>query len=471
MAGAAPARSLRGRLLGAFAVVAAVALLIAGAVTLAFARTTAYDAAQHDLRDKADAVIALLRQGQLARERLPALRGILRLEDAAVVPIGPAGAVAARELPAGLDPGHLDPASLLAGRAVAGRDASLVFVAVPFQDRSPGGTVALVLTRDVGGLDLRGLGPYLLAAGGLALVGALVVAGVVARRLSRPLAAMQATAAAIAAGDLSARVGTVEADRELHALARALDTMAAELERSRATSRDFLMSVSHDLRTPLTSIRGYAEALADDTAADATARRRAAAVIESEARRLERLVSDLLDLARLDARQFSLDVRPVDAGSVVRDAAGAFAPTADEMGIALRVRAPRRIDAPADPERLGQVVANLVENALKYAAGAVEVRVRAADGSVLVEVSDDGPGINPDDLPRVFERLYTSRRVAGRQVGTGLGLAIVHELMTAMGGTVAVDAPPHGGARFTVTLPRATPRAGTRETQTDSEIL
>jgi two-component system sensor histidine kinase BaeS len=216
------------------------------------------------------------------------------------------------------------------------------------------------------------------------------------------------------------------------------------------------MSISHDLRTPLTSIRGYAEAVAEGAADDDESRKRAAAIIGAEARRLERLVADLLDLARLDAREFSLHPRLIDVGEVVTGAAEALQPAAGEAGLQLLCR---RLDGPLpaeiDPERLGQIVANLVENALKYATTTVEVSVGAVpSGRIQIVVVDDGPGIAPEELPRVFERLYTSRRQPGRKVGTGLGLAIVRELVGAMGGAVEAARTPEGGTRFVVTTTR-----------------
>ncbi len=127
--------------------------------------------------------------------------------------------------------------------------------------------------------------------------------------------------------------------------------------------------------------------------------------------------------------------------------------------------------AMADPERLAQVVANLVENALKYAATTVEVVTRTVTGGRAIEiaVADDGPGIDPDDLPRVFERLYTSRRQPGRKVGTGLGLAIVRELVTAMGGRVDVGATAEGGTRFVVSLPAASGEGGSTSWRTTAD--
>jgi two-component system sensor histidine kinase BaeS len=265
---------------------------------------------------------------------------------------------------------------------------------------------------------------------------------------------MGQTADRIAGGDLSARVDLGKhPDDELAGLARALDGMAAQLEAARGLERGFLLSVSHDLRTPLTSIGGYAEAIADGAVEGRDAQKRAAEVIASEARRLERLVADLLDLARLDAHEFSLTPRPVDAAEVVGEAVDAFHPSAREIGVALVLDGASTAPVDTDPERLGQIVANLVENALKYARTKVTVGLASDNGTLELRVDDDGPGIDAADVPHVFDRLYTSRPAPGRKVGTGLGLAIVHELSAAMGGTAAAHTLDGQGTRFLVRIP------------------
>jgi signal transduction histidine kinase len=154
-----------------------------------------------------------------------------------------------------------------------------------------------------------------------------------------------------------------------------------------------------------------------------------------------------------------LKPRPCDATEITRDAAEAFAPQARELGITLSIVSGAALAVDLDPERLGQIVANLIENALKYATSQVEVYAasqnegRQGDGQVAIVVVDDGPGIAGDEVARVFERLYTVRETPGRAVGTGLGLAIVRELAAAMGGTARAEAVPGGGTRFVVSLP------------------
>jgi two-component system sensor histidine kinase BaeS len=277
------------------------------------------------------------------------------------------------------------------------------------------------------------------------------------RRIAKPLEEAEATTRRIATGDLDARVAVTEgADPEVTSLAASINAMAENLDRLRGLERQFLLSVSHDLRTPLTSIRGFAEAISDGATDDTV---RAAGVIASEARRLERLVADLLDLARLDAREFKLDPQPVDVAVVVRETAEGFRPAARDAGVTLTVNAPNGEDGSAtltlDRDRLAQVVANLVENALCFATSRVDIDVEPGARATLIVVSDDGPGIPAGEHARVFDRLYQPARAAGvtsRKIGSGLGLAIVAELVQAMGGSVqAADGRP-SGTRVTVSL-------------------
>ena len=252
-------------------------------------------------------------------------------------------------------------------------------------------------------------------------------------------------------------------DPELAGLARSINSMASRLAQAKGAEQQFLQSVSHDLRTPLTSIRGFAEAIEDGAAADVVA---AAGVIASEARRLERLVGDLLGLATLQARRFALQLQPVDlAGSVAATAAG-FALAASELGLELVVDSPPPGADPAgwwvvaDRDRLAQLTANLIENALRYASREVRVSVARRESEVELWVADDGPGISPEEAVRVFQRLFVARPPRpDRPIGSGLGLTIVAELVGAMGGSVRVDSPAATGrgTRMVVTLAAAAP--------------
>jgi two-component system sensor histidine kinase BaeS len=293
---------------------------------------------------------------------------------------------------------------------------------------------------------------YFLLVAGAALVVAGAVASGLARRVSAPLVRAVTTTGQLAGGDLSARVPVSAHDYpELTELAEAINTMGDSLGRSQNLERQFLLSVSHELRTPLTSIIGYTDAIADGTTDDIQA---ATAVIGAEARRLGRLLQDLLDLARLDARKFSLDVERVDCGDLVSLTAAAFHPQAETLGLELitAVAPDAGLCVEADPDRLSQVVANLMENAFKHADTRVVVGAGVVGSSIAIWVLDDGPGIAADDLPRVFERHFTSDRATSRRLGSGLGLAIVSELAAAMAAVVTAESPviDTRGTRMTV---------------------
>ncbi|MCU1399066.1 MAG: integral rane sensor signal transduction histidine kinase, partial [Acidimicrobiales bacterium] len=236
-------------------------------------------------------------------------------------------------------------------------------------------------------------------------------------------------------------------------LARSVNRMAAELERARVLEQQFLLSVSHDLRTPLTSIRGYAEAISDG-AGDP---QRSAAIIRSEARRLERLVADLLDLAKLRAKSFSLHLERIDLVALAAVAGQGFEPDAAERGLTIQHSGGGQLPVMADHDRLGQVAANLIENALKFARSTVTITAARDDRWAVLSVDDDGPGIPDADLPHVFDRLYVARSQPTRhENSSGLGLAIVQELVEAMGGSVMATRSPSGGARLALRLPLAT---------------
>ncbi|MDY7102558.1 MAG: HAMP domain-containing sensor histidine kinase [Actinomycetota bacterium] len=331
---------------------------------------------------------------------------------------------------------------------------SRAFAARALGQRPDGTWIVAVLSSPVASV----LGPSperfaVIAVVALALGAA--VAWWLGRRFARPVQDVTDAARRIADGDLSVRVPVPAGDDELARAAEAVNDMASSLERSRLLEQQFLMSVSHDLRTPLTSIRGYADALADGTLDDAA---RGGQVIVAEAARLERLVRDLLDLARLDAREFTLEQRPVDLAPVVEGVVEALRPAATDAGVRIEAHGiDTAVWTVGDHDRLAQVVANLVENGTRHATGLVSVTVEAGDRrgrEVRVTVDDDGPGIASEDQPHVFERLYTSRTGPRRgEAGSGLGLAIVRELVAAMSGEVRAESRGTGGARFVVELP------------------
>jgi signal transduction histidine kinase len=382
-----------------------------------------------------------------------------------LVLLSPDGTIA-QPLDAGLTTADIDPHDLLAGEQVTGHTPGLLtYSAVPTQlQTTTRGTPVLIVSRQVDS-PVNGI-RYFGFIGLIGVAAAAIVAAALARRFSRPVVAAVDTTRRIASGDLDARVEVrPHEDPEFAQLADSINTMGANLARARDQERQFLLSVSHELRTPLTSIRGYAEAVLDGTADDPHA---AAAVISSEARRLERLVRDLLDLARLDADRFTFDLRPVDAALVARQVVGGFQPRATELGIDLGLApgGPAVCPVQADSDRLGQVLANLVENAASFAAHRVEVGLAQGPGGAVLWVDDDGPGIPPDQLTRVFDRHVTTDREGSAGPGSGLGLAIVRELATAMGATVHAESPltDGSGTRMVVAL-----RAPEKENETEAE--
>ena len=228
-----------------------------------------------------------------------------------------------------------------------------------------------------------------------------------------------------------------------------------DLRRADQIRRDFVANVSHELRTPLTAIRGYVEALADDgTSAEES--RRFLDIITRHTERMERLVKDLLRLARLDAGQETLEVIACETRGLIDNVIADVTPSADQRGQRFEVAVAAGGEAVrADPAKLHDALRNLVSNAITYAPERSTIRIDAAPvaGRVAITVADEGPGIPEQDLSRVFERFYRVEKSRARDPGgTGLGLAIVKHLVELHGGTVRADNGPRGGARFTITL-------------------
>jgi two-component system OmpR family sensor kinase len=283
------------------------------------------------------------------------------------------------------------------------------------------------------------------------LIGALAGAGIaavlsllLARSIARPLQRVAAATRALASDERHEPLEP-EGTTEIVALADAFNQMVEQLAASRDAERAFLLSVSHELKTPLTAIRGYAEGLGEG----AFEPEEAARVITTESGRLDRLVRDLLDLARMNRAEFSVRSEAVDLAEVAREAARRHEPTARELGVDLRAVA-EEAWVTGDADRILQIASNLVENALRETPAGGSVTV-AVDGPRLL-VSDTGPGIPAADLTHAFVRFYLYDKIGrDRLIGSGLGLAIVRQLATALGGTVDVQSSP-AGTTFTVGL-------------------
>lgn len=277
---------------------------------------------------------------------------------------------------------------------------------------------------------------------------------VLARAVARPLRRTAEAAHALAAGQRDVQV-PVEGPDEVADVAVSVNAIAAALRRSEAQQRLFLMSVSHDLRTPLTAIRGYAESMRDG-ALSGNDLREVGEVLTGESLRLERLVADLLDLARLEADSFRVDLAETGIEALVLETGRAWRRRCERAGVAFAVVNQAATSIVTDPARVRQVLDGLLENALRVTpAGRPLVLASRVEGdAVVLEVRDGGPGLEPEDVDDAFRPGVLHERYRGvRPSGTGLGLAIAAGLVARLGGSIDAGQASEGGARFTVRLP------------------
>ena len=425
---------LRSRLFQAIGVVVLICVALTIGLGLVLTRRAVEKATLKDLAHQADLVANLQKNSVSPLKNLPKrIETILQAQRERVK----------------TNPGILPPKArerLARGDAVQG---TLKYRGVDeyFAARSVNGGMLILLRPQSTAGSL--LSPYvwgLLIAAAAGGVLAALAAFLLARRISRPVDRVAAAARSLTRGTHPAPV-PVEGAAEIATLAVAFNELAAQLRRAQEAERNFLLSVSHELKTPLTAIRGYAEAV-EDGAVDS---REAAATVAAEARRLERLVHDLLDLARMNRTDFSVHNTEIDLAEVAEDVVRRYEQQAETFGVTLHPSADGPAPAIGDADRVLQVVSNLVENALRLTPPGGEVRVVAAPGVLRVE--DTGPGLAETDTERAFERFYLHERYGlERQVGTGLGLAIVKELTLAMGGSVDVESRPGTLTVFTVRL-------------------
>jgi signal transduction histidine kinase len=368
-------------------------------------------------------------------------------------------------------------------RTQDGRD--LFFVAVPLPPRFALGplrasALVLALPKDSAGSVIGDLTPRLLLAG-LAGLGVAVVAGLVlSRSVYLPLQRVARAAVSVARGNYREKV-PVQGPTEARTLAENFNRMTEAVRSSQQTLPVFLANVSHELKTPLTSIRGFSQALRDGTITEPEGQERAARVIEDESRRLLHLVEELLDLSRIESGQESMKRAPVPVDELFAHCAEVFSLRSQETGVSLEVESGDVPPVLGDFDRLEQVLGNLLDNAFRHTPAGGSVRLNAClsgrqarlsgkqastagDGWVELSVADSGEGIPPEELAQVFDRFYKgnaalrrAQDAAGR--GTGLGLAISREIVRAHGGEIRAESSPGAGTRFVVTLPAAPPDA------------
>jgi signal transduction histidine kinase len=336
----------------------------------------------------------------------------------------------------------------------------------------PDGNILLVAAPRprVAGLSLFAdeLMPMFLEGGAIALLLSLILAFGIARWVADPLQQMLSAARVVPAEEI--RPIEPGGPREVQAVMRAFNSMTQRVQASQKSQREFVANVSHELKTPLTSIQGFAQAILDGTADTPQARRQAAQIIQDEAARMHRMALDLLDLARLDAGTADLKMSPLDVGILLNGIAEKFAPLAERAGVKIVVDAAFLPALRGDGDRLAQVFTNLVDNALKFtpAGGLVTLSARAAASDVELVVADSGAGIAPEALAHIFDRFYQAdaSRARRERQGAGLGLAIAREIVGAHGGKISVRSRLGEGSVFTITLPISQPPAKNLETRT-----
>jgi signal transduction histidine kinase len=349
-----------------------------------------------------------------------------------------------------------------------------------------GGYIAAVAPGSpvLGGL-MAELGGGFLVAGAVALLVSLLLGILIARSIALPLQRIAMAAGAVAAGDYTHRL-QASGPPEIKRVAASFNVMVGQVESSQRAIRDFVSNVSHELKTPLTSIQGFSQAIMEGATQDEAAQRRAASIIHEEASRMARLVEDLLDLARIDSGQVVMDKTPLDLTQILSSTVERLLPQAAQKQVELVKQWDRLPRVVGDGDRLAQVFTNLLDNALHHTPqggrvtitsklarglplprrvrpGAVRTDVSTAPSArgdfVEISIADTGPGIPPDDLSRIFERFYQVDKSRQHGRGTGLGLAIAKEIIDAHGGYVraqsgfAMQSEAGEGTKFTVILP------------------
>ncbi|NIS80422.1 MAG: HAMP domain-containing protein [Anaerolineales bacterium] len=300
----------------------------------------------------------------------------------------------------------------------------------------------------------------LLRAGLVALLVSAILAWLIARWVAAPLGKAAHVARAVASGNYHQKID-VSGPAEAESMAVAFNEMVRRVQASQNSQRDFVANVSHELKTPLTSIQGFAQAILDGTIESAEERMHAAQVIYDESDRLRRLVEDLLDLARIDSGQVAFERQPVDLGTLVHGVVERLGVRAVEQDVRLDNQLPPLPIIIGDGDRLAQVFTNLIDNAIKHTLEGTKVTLRGEIGTgwVSIHVDDKGRGIPADELSRIFERFYQldKARAGGQKRGAGLGLAISREIVQAHGGRLVAQSVVGSGSRFTVQLPIVLP--------------
>lgn len=327
-------------------------------------------------------------------------------------------------------------------------------VAYPIRLGGPSGVAFSYLIVAKPKAELRNAWVTLLSRLAIAFLVALVVVGALAlylsRRITKPVLALSKAADEVAEGRYDIEVPRVPGGGEIGHLADRFREMTARLAESEELERNFLMSVSHELRTPLTAIRGHVAALREGVVTDPELAETSLQIVAYEAERLNRLVNDVLDLAKLDAHRFTVLTEEVDMGRLLERAYSTFSDEARRREIEYTQETDGAPVIVSDGDRVLQIISNLLSNAFRWTpdGGRIDLALQSRNGVLAVDVADTGPGIAPDERERIFRPFWSTD---GR--GTGLGLPIARELAVALGGRIELDTEIGRGSRFRLVLP------------------
>ena len=448
--------SLRFRLPALFLLGCILSGLIATLIAIRFFQDYARTRAIAELRSESVGIVQLYASQAGAREvPVDKLQAAIGGDQIFYVPIAPGVKLFTGPLPTAARRASIPAANLSGGRpatvnlTVNGKKYIAVAQPLKIINQLFG---AMVVAKPVS--QLRSRWVTLVERLTLALGGGVIVAGLLgvylSRRITDPLLRLSTAADEVAAGNYDVELPEPHGGDEIAHLTGRFRDMASRLAESEQLSRNFLMSVSHELRTPLTAIRGHVAALREGVFEDPEAREASLGVIGEEALRLERLVGDVLDLAKLDAHRFTVLQEEVDMEQLCERAYTAFGEEARRRAIDYRRDFHASPVIMTDGDRVLQIISNLLSNAFRWTpeGGRVELELSASNGSISVAVADTGPGITSEERDRIFRPFWS--RDGG---GTGLGLAIANELAMALGGRIELRTEPGQGSRFELLLP------------------